>query len=194
LTALPCWCRSRAIAFFYGDPPQRKASTVGRPRRTASRFDCKQAATWPAPDRQLVSAGGQHGKVVVQAWSGLHPKLNTRSHWAGLDEPPIVRGTVIRVQVERLPGPAGRALKTLWLWWSGPDQPDLDLCWRAYIRRFDIEHTIRFSNNTLGWTTPSYASSRAGRPLDYGQPGRLDPAAAGPARRCRPPHALGTTP
>ncbi len=36
-----------------------------------------------------------------------------------------------------------------------PGQPDLDLCWRAYIRRFDIEHTIRFSKNTLGWTTPS---------------------------------------
>ena len=37
----------------------------------------------------------------------------------------------------------------------GPGEPDLDLCWRAYLRRFDIEHTNRFTKNTLGWTAPS---------------------------------------
>jgi hypothetical protein len=147
--------RIKGDRVFYADPPERKAGSIGRPRRHGKRFDCKQAASRPVPDRELVSADQQYGKVVVQAWSGLHPKLNTRGHWAGFDEPPIVSGTVIRVQVERLPGPAGRALKTLWLWWSGPGEPDLDLCWRAYIRRFDIEHTIRFSKNTLGWITPS---------------------------------------
>ena len=63
-------------------------------------------------------------------------------------------GTVIRVQVEHLPGPRGRAVKTLWLWWAGPGTPDLDLCWRSYIRRFDLEHTFRFCKQTLGWTTP----------------------------------------
>lgn len=68
---------------------------------------------------------------------------------------PIVRGTVIRVDVEHLPKPTSRNNKTLWLWWSGDDQPDLDRCWRAYLRRFDIEHTFRFAKNTLGWTTPS---------------------------------------
>jgi len=26
--------------------------------------------------------------------------------------------------------------------------------WRAYIRRFDLEHTVRFGKQTLGWTTP----------------------------------------
>ncbi len=63
-------------------------------------------------------------------------------------------GTVIRVEVEHLPKPTARAKKTLWLWWSGPGVPDLDVCWRAYLRRFDIEHTYRFAKNTLGWTTP----------------------------------------
>ena len=33
-------------------------------------------------------------------------------------------------------------------------QLDLDLAWRAYIRRFDLEHTVRFCKQTLGWTTP----------------------------------------
>jgi hypothetical protein len=54
-----------------------------------------------------------------------------------------VRGTVIRVQVGRLPKPTGRR-KVVWLWWAGPGAPDLDLVWRAYVRRFDIEHTLRF--------------------------------------------------
>ena len=70
--------------------------------------------------------------------------------------PLIVTGTVIRVEVEHLPKPAvsGRVLKTLWLWWSGPGKPDLSVCWRAYIHRFDLEHTFRFAKNTLGSTTP----------------------------------------
>jgi hypothetical protein len=31
---------------------------------------------------------------------------------------------------------------------------DLDLAWRAYVRRFDLEHTLRFCKQTLGWATP----------------------------------------
>jgi hypothetical protein len=42
----------------------------------------------------------------------------------------------------------------LWLWWSGSGELDLDLAWRACICRFDLEHTIRFANQTLGWTIP----------------------------------------
>jgi hypothetical protein len=66
-----------------------------------------------------------------------------------------VRGTVIRVDVEHLPKRDTRAKKTLWLWWSGPGEPDLELCFRAYLHRFDLEHTYRFAKNTLGWTAPS---------------------------------------
>jgi hypothetical protein len=42
----------------------------------------------------------------------------------------------------------------LWLWWAGPGELDLDLAWRAYVRRFDLEHTVRFCKQTLGWTIP----------------------------------------
>ena len=28
--------------------------------------------------------------------------------------------------------------------WMETGTPDLDRCWRAYIRRFDLEHTFRF--------------------------------------------------
>jgi hypothetical protein len=93
-------------------------------------------------------------------WHRLHPKISHRNgHWTSSGAPPIVRGSVIRVEVEHLPKPTARTKKTLWLWWSGPDDPDLDRCWRAYLRRFDIEHTFRFAKNTLGWTTPSLCMS-----------------------------------
>src|SRR5699024_2916303 len=50
-----------------------------------------------------------------------------------------------------------RAKKVLWLWVAAGASAnlDLDVCWRAYLRRFDIEHTFRFYKNTLGWTAPS---------------------------------------
>jgi hypothetical protein len=32
--------------------------------------------------------------------------------------------------------------------------PDLDLIWRSYVRRFDLEHTFRFLKQNMGWTTP----------------------------------------
>ena len=61
----------------------------------------------------------------------------------------------MHVQVAHIPKPTARALKTVWLWCAGPDTVDIDLAWRAYLRRFDIEHTYRFVKNTLGWTAPA---------------------------------------
>jgi hypothetical protein len=68
-----------------------------------------------------------------------------------------VVGTLILVEVERLPrGEKRRKPRVLWLWWHGPEgtMPDLDLIWRAYVRRFDLEHTFRFLKQSMGWTTP----------------------------------------
>jgi hypothetical protein len=50
----------------------------------------------------------------------------------------------------------GASLGCLWLWWHGPQgtTPDLDLIWRSYVRRFDLEHTFRFLKQSMGWTTP----------------------------------------
>ena len=141
---------------FHPDPTPRPDKSIGRPRRHGDRFVLAEPDTWPEPDDTFTTRDARYGKIHVQAWSGLHPKLHGRGRWAGTNDlPPIVRGTVIRVEVEHLPKPTARAVKTLWLWWSGPDTANLDLCWRAYLRRFDIEHTFRFAKNTLGWTTPA---------------------------------------
>ncbi len=139
---------------FHPDPAPREIGARGRPARHGARFVLSDQATWTPPDDELVLADPSYGAVRVRSWRGLHPKLHGRGRWRDHDEPPIVRGTVIRVDVEHLPKPTGRADKTLWLWWSGPGEADLERCFRAYLRRFDIEHGFRFMKGTLGWTTP----------------------------------------
>jgi hypothetical protein len=84
----------------------------------------------------------------------VHPRLLCRGHWSAYQAPPIVKGSAIRVEVEHLPRPTGRTKKTLWLWWSGEGEPDLELCWRAYLRRFDIEHNAAPSIMRRGGQTP----------------------------------------
>jgi hypothetical protein len=148
-------CRIRDDRVFHADPPPRTSSTMGRPSRHGTRFKCSDPQSWPQPAATLTSDDSRYGTVTVNVWHDLHPKLLRRGHWTSFSEPPIVRGSIIRVEVEHLPKPTTRAKKTLWLWRSGPDRPDLDRCWRAYLRRFDIEHTFRFAKNTLGWTAPS---------------------------------------
>jgi hypothetical protein len=65
----------------------------------------------------------------------------------------VVKGTVVLVEVDRLPKET-RKPKKLWLWWHGEGEPDLTLLWRAYYRRFSLEHAIRFWRERLGWTKP----------------------------------------
>jgi hypothetical protein len=148
--------RIRDDRVFYTDPPEPEPGRIGRPRRHGHRFSCADPDSWPTPDQRLTAEDPRYGIVRVAAWHGLHPKLAGRGRWAAFDQPPIVCGTVVRVEVKHLPKPTSRTKKTLWLWvaaGTGADL-DLDICWRAYLRRFDIEHTFRFVKNTLGWTTP----------------------------------------
>jgi hypothetical protein len=154
-------CRIRDDRVFYADAPprpNRPPESGGRPPRHGKRWKCSDPKSWPEPSAQLAAADPRYGTVTVTAWHGMHPRLSGRGHWLGLDRPPIVKGSVIRVDVEHLPKPSSRARKMLWLWWSGEGEPDLDRCWRAYLRRFDIEHTFRHVKQTFGWTTPKLAT------------------------------------
>ena len=86
--------------------------------------------------------GGLHGRV------GQGP----RRGWGKGRGPtqPLSVGWVVRVVLERTPNQA-RPLKPLWLWYAGPEPPDPGLLWRAYVHRFDVEHTLRFCKERLGW-------------------------------------------
>jgi len=145
--------RIRDDRVFYTDP-EATGTTTGRPRRHGERRKCTESDTWPAPDEVSTATDPRYGAVRASAWHNLHPRLGCRGHWTNHDVPPIVAGTIIRVDVEHLPKPVGGAKKTLWLWASGPAL-DVETCWRGYLRRFDIEHTFRFIKNTLGWTAPA---------------------------------------
>ena len=143
---------SKRVFHFDPAPP---TGGPGRPPRHGARFALSSPVTWATPDAEFNSHDPRYGRVNVRVWHGLHPQLMARGRWGKSGPLPIIRGSVIRVDVEHLPKRSMGVKKTLWLWWSGPGEPDLDLCWRAYLRRFDIEHTFRFVKNTLGWTTPA---------------------------------------
>ena len=150
--------RLRAGRCFYADPASQPPT--GRPRRHGAKFVCENPATWPVLRRVWTSTEPHHGRVCVQAWSGLHAAPQNHTTRATRLPRPLIRGTIIRLEVEHLPRPT-KAPTPLWFWWSGRTPPDLSEVWQAYIARFSIEHTFRFFKQTLKWTTPKLRTPAA---------------------------------
>ena len=148
--------RLRAGRCFYADPPP--PAPTGRHPRHGPKMKCAEPNTWPEPSAEWTCQDGGYGTVRVRAWANLHPKVQAHAGRGSRGPTPIVRGTLVLVEVERLPrGERRREPRVLWLWWHAPGgiTPDLlDLLWRAYARRFDIEHTFRFLKQSFGWSTP----------------------------------------
>jgi hypothetical protein len=147
--------RLRRGRCFYADPAP--YAGLGRPRRHGRKFVCDDPTSWPTPTDERTEEDEQYGAVRVRAWAGLHTKPG-QSRARPLRAPkPVVPGTLILVEVTRLPGRT-RKPQMLWLWWHAPAAPDLAVVWRAYVRRFDLEHTFRFVKQILTWTTPRVRS------------------------------------
>jgi len=135
--------------------PPHTPHTVGRPRRHGSQFAFGDPATWGHPDIAIDADTRLYGPATVRAWNRLHPPLTHRTaRTTHVGHLPILDGTVVRLQVDRLPSAA--IPKPVWLWHSrvDPDIRMVDLLWQAFLRRFDIEHTFRLFKQTLGWTRP----------------------------------------
>jgi hypothetical protein len=82
----------------------------------------------------------RYGTATACSWDRVHPRLTHRAAWLGHDgDLPVLEGTLIRLQVDRLPG--DRDPEPVWLWWSrtGATPAEVDRCWQAYLRRFDLE-------------------------------------------------------
>lgn len=140
---------------FYFDPEPPPTRPVGRPLRHGEKLDLKDPKTWPESTHEQHALTDAYGSVRVRAWSGLHPKTRKAKERFGSESACVAKGTVVLVEVGRLPqGERRRKPKALWLWWNGEGEPDLDLIWRSYCRRFSIEHGIRFFKQALGWTSP----------------------------------------
>ena len=146
--------RMRSDRVLHFPAPPRQACAVGRPARHGAAFAFAGPA-WPRPRAATTTETPRYGTACAQAWDRLHPRLARRGAWEDHDgDLPILEGTVIRLEVDHLPG--DRAPKPLWLWWSraGATPADVDRLWQAFLRRFDIEHTFRLFKQTLGWTAP----------------------------------------
>lgn len=147
--------RIRVDRVMYGPPGRRRGPHPGRQPRHGHEFRLADPATWQQADQETSSTHDRFGNVIARAFARLHPKLERRSAWADHDgELPIVEATLLYLAVDHLPG--DRTPKPLWLWFSHPDASavELNLLWRTYLRRFDIEHTFRFFKQTLGFTRP----------------------------------------
>jgi hypothetical protein len=149
--------------FRFPAPPARPEGEPGRPPKHGPEFTLAQVATHPEPEASTLTETSRYGTARASAWNRLHPRLTRRGGWADHDGPlPIVEGSIIRLQVQRLPG--DRHPKPLWLWYSRAEAKpsDVDRLWRAFLRRFDLEHTFRFLKQSLGWTRPRIRTPEQG--------------------------------
>ena len=154
--------RLRSDRVLRGPRTLRAIRGTGRPPRHGPDFALSDPDTWWIPAHTTSTDTSRYGQAVATAWDGLYPRLTHRGVWA--DHPgelPIVAGTLIRLQVQRLPG--DHAPKPVWLWSSvvGASAADMDRWWQAFLRRFDLEHTFRLFKQTLGWTVPKIRTPAA---------------------------------
>ena len=127
----------------------------GRPRKHGRELALSHPEACPDPLIVTSTATSRYGTAAAAAWDRVHPRLTHRAAW--LDHEgnlPVIEGTLIRLQVDYLPG--DRDPKPVWLWWSrtGALPADVDRCWQSFLRRFDLEHTFRLFKQILGWTAP----------------------------------------
>jgi hypothetical protein len=146
--------RDDRVFFRSASPRPKGQGHGGRPKRHGLAFRCADATTWGEPDQRLEEQDAACGHVEVRCWGGLHGRVG-HGPGRGLGKgrgptQPLAVGWVVRVVLERAPNQA-RPLKPLWLWYAGPEPPDPALVWRAYVHRFDVEHTLRFVKERLGW-------------------------------------------
>jgi hypothetical protein len=133
----------------------RQPGTLGRPRKHGGELALADPATWPAPQIITSTLTSRYGRAVAAAWDQVHPRLTHRAAWLDHDGGlPVIEGTLIRLQVDHLPG--DRDPKPVWLWSSrtGVTPAEVDRLWQAFLRRFDLEHTFRLFKQVLGWTAP----------------------------------------
>jgi DDE superfamily endonuclease len=142
--------------------PPRQPGTTGRPARHGGQLVLSDPATWPAPQITTSTVTSRYGMAVATAWDRVHPRLTHRAAWLDHDGPlPVIEGTLIRLQVDHLPG--DREPKPVWLWSSATSAApgQVDQLWQAFLRRFDLEHTFRFFKQVLGWTAPKIRDPQA---------------------------------
>ena len=128
---------------------------MGRPVRHGRELKLSDDAGCPRPDVHTTTQTSRYGAADARAWHRMHPRLKARGAWDGHQgDLPVIEGTLIKLTVDHLPH--DHHPKPVWLWTFRPDADpaEVNRCWQAFLRRFDIEHTFRFLKQALGWTRP----------------------------------------
>jgi hypothetical protein len=164
LTGLPAQVlgRLRSDRVMQLPAPPRPPGTRGRPRKHGAELSLADPATWPPAQVRTTTLTSRYGTAVAAAWDRVHARLTHRAAWLDHNDAlPVIDGTLIRLGVDHLPG--DREPKPVWLWWSGTGAlpADVDRCWQAFLRRFDLEHTFRLFKQVLGWTAPKIRDPHA---------------------------------
>jgi hypothetical protein len=118
----------------------------------------------------MAAAPGCHHDGYHPVWhrgrAGLGPAASPAHPPRGLaldhDGPlPVIEGTLIRLQVDHLPG--DRDPKPLWLWCSATGAPpaEVNRLWQAFLRRFDLEMSKPQCCHTCGLSAFSLVPSSA---------------------------------
>jgi hypothetical protein len=150
--------RSDRTFRFPPPPPRRRDGTpgrhAGRPRVHGPEFKLPDPATHPEPEARTATATDRYGLAHAERWTRLYPLLARRDGWRHHTGPlPIVEGAIIRLTVERLPGPEPRnryGSGTPAPIWTCPAWTGSGRCSCAG----STSNTFRFLNHTLGWTRP----------------------------------------
>jgi hypothetical protein len=164
LTGLPAQVlgRLRSDRVMQLPAPPRPPGTRGRPRKHGAELSLADPATWPPAQVRTTTLTSRYGTAVAAAWDRVHARLTHRAAWLDHNDAlPVIDGTLIRLGVDHLPG--DREPKPVWLWWSGTGAApaQVDRCWQAFLRRFDLEHTFRLFKQVLGWTAPKIRDPHA---------------------------------
>ncbi len=145
--------RVRRNRCFYQQAERVYNPKGGRPRRRGHKLRCDRSETWPESEADLAEEHEGYGRVRVRLWKRMHPKPRVDPRPGDTSDRPFVEGALVLLEVARLPRETTEP-QAVWLWWRGPGEPDPALLWRAYVRRFDLEHTFRFLKQALGWDRP----------------------------------------
>ena len=131
----------------------------GPPMRHGRELRLCDDAACPGPDVHITTQTSRYGAARRRRPAPHAPRAEgPRRLGRPPGELPVIEGTLVKLTVEHLPH--DRAPRPAWLWTSCPDaDPDeVNRCWQAFLRRFDIEQTFRFLKQVLGWTKPNCAT------------------------------------
>lgn len=146
--------RCRKDRVWYKPAPTRGGR--GRKPRHGRRFAAADARTWGKREAEGTWDNPRYGTVRAVAFDRLHQMLTRDTKgWADHDgDLPIIEGSAVRIEVDRLPN--GSKPEAVWLWASGDGVAALgiDTVVFSWLRRFDTEHFFRFIKQDLSWTAP----------------------------------------